>query len=347
MFLLLHSLLLSTNATTMAALPRQSRHLEPQLHKQVQNLSKRSFKRPFSRRVPIVYAPPFSLEWWWYHIRVGLAGGIAGAVGSVSLHPVDSAKTLRQANPEKYASVLIALQTLWSSKSRSMYAGVLPAALGAIPSSALYFGAYESMKSLLLMSQKNRDKDSTFASRLLLHAAAAASGNVLSSAIFVPKEFLKQQLQMGDNGLTVAQIIATHGFRGCYRGYQATLARNIPTAALRFVLYEELKWRWFTKRKADNKGHPWVLFAAGAAAGACASFVMTPLDVAKTRLSTGNCPSSMGSCLIHVVDTSGWRALYAGGGSRIFFSSAFSAVGFGTFESAKRMLGVSSRIVKE
>lgn len=293
----------------------------------------------------------FSGAWWWYHVRVGMAGGLAGAVGTTLLHPVDCAKTVRQANPQEFSSVQQALRSLITKGPFGrIYAGVIPAAVGAFPSSALYFGAYESMKSLLLVQQQRTSTvdESTFVSRLWVHAAAAASGNILSSAIFVPKEFVKQQLQY--QGGSLVTVIRTAGIRGLYRGYQATLMRNIPTAALRFVLYEELKWRLYTRPTQQEEQQPsWKLFAAGAVAGALASGLMTPVDVLKTRLVTGSCPidSTVQTCFHYVLDTSGWGALYAGAGSRMFFSGAFSAVGFGTFELAKRWLGVSSRVTEK
>jgi solute carrier family 25 S-adenosylmethionine transporter 26 len=323
----------------------------------------------------VLLTPPttsraFSVAWWSYHARVGLAGGIAGAVGTTVLHPIDYAKTLRQSNPERYISVRAALRSIVTSKAtdssmgKRLYAGVVPAAVGAIPSSALYFGAYESMKSLLLQLQEKNGDESTFVSRLWVHTAAAASGNILSSAIFVPKEFLKQQLQY-NQGSTVTQIVAKYGVRGLYRGYQATLMRNIPTAALRFVVYEELKWIWYTRpnmkrqkqstssSSSSSSSAPrlqdrWKLFAAGYVAGSLGSGLMTPVDVLKTRLATGQCPVDGGvnACFNYVLDTAGWSALYAGAGSRMFFSGAFSAIGFGTFEVAKQWLGVSSRTTK-
>jgi hypothetical protein len=39
----------------------------------------------------------------------------------------------------------------------------------------------------------------------------------------------------------VSSILQQEGLRGLYRGYRATLLRNIPSAVLRFALYEELK----------------------------------------------------------------------------------------------------------
>lgn len=276
--------------------------------------------------------------------RVGLAGGIAGAVGTFCLFPIDAAKTLRQSDPTRYASVRQALTMLLSDPLRGWpraYAGVWAATLGAIPSSALYFGAYESMKRVIRRASSIDDEDSTVGQRLAAHALAAASGNVLSSAVFVPKELIKQQMQYSGTsiGRTCVTIVGESGLKGLYRGYQATLMRNIPSAMLRFVLYEELK------RSAQHGDNPkqtfsWKLFASGAVAGALASGFMTPVDVIKTRLSTGTCPVDVRSCLWHVVKEQGWSGLYAGAGSRMAVSGAFSAIGLGSFEAAKGWLGV-------
>ena len=57
--------------------------------------------------------------------------------------------------------------------------------LGSIPSSAIYFGCYESAKRYL------NEKFHTKMSRPLIHMCAAASGNIMSSFVFVPKDVLK------------------------------------------------------------------------------------------------------------------------------------------------------------
>ena len=79
-----------------------------------------------------------------------------------------------------------------------------------------------------------------------------------------------------------------------------------------------------------------------AAAGVLASGVMTPVDVLKTRLATGTCPVDVRSCFLWVIKEEGIAGLYSGAGSRMIFSGAFSAIGFGTFEWAKGVLGVST-----
>ena len=76
-------------------------------------------------------------------IRSALAGGIAGSFTNSFLHPLDTAKVLRQRNPTQYRSTISAL--LSTAPSR-LYFGFVPAAVGAFPSSALYFGTYETVK---------------------------------------------------------------------------------------------------------------------------------------------------------------------------------------------------------
>ena len=83
-------------------------------------------------------------------------------------------------------------------------------------------------------------------------------------------------------------------------------------------------------------------FLAGAVAGSTSSFVMTPVDVVKKRLATGSCPLGVKNCMVHVVKEVGWKGLYAGAGSRVLWSGAFSAIGFGTFEIVKGYLGVAN-----
>lgn len=312
-------------------------------------------------------APP--LEPLSYYLRIALAGGLAGATGSAVLYPIDSAKTLRQSNPKAYRSVKDALCTMLRSKHalQRVYRGIGPAALGAIPSSALYFGAYESSKvALQRWVSKHPSSHSHshsqlgehgYRTRMVVHGLAAASGNVLSSFVFVPKEVIKQQLQIRSSGggfRAIGNIVRDKGISGLYAGYGATLLRNIPSATIRFVLYEELKRKWASSSSSsssslgdgssssNDKLRAAGTFLAGAVAGSTSSFVMTPIDVVKTRMATGSCPLGVRSCMLHVIQETGWKGLYAGAGSRVLWSGAFSAIGFGTFELVKGCLGVSA-----
>ena len=90
--------------------------------------------------------------------------------------------------------------------ARALYRGATGATIGAVPSSALYFGGYEFAKSRLTAIAmgarteegkvlKNYSEIQSPFLRLAVHSVSALTGNLLSSLIYVPKEVIKQRLQ--------------------------------------------------------------------------------------------------------------------------------------------------------
>jgi len=79
----------------------------------------------------------------------GFAGGLAGSSVSFLLHPLDTLKTMQQANTGgNFKGFLEAGAAVVKEKGfyRGLYAGARTAAFGSFFSSALYFATYESMK---------------------------------------------------------------------------------------------------------------------------------------------------------------------------------------------------------
>lgn len=127
-----------------------------------------------------------------------------------------------------------------------MYTGVPTAVVGAMPSSALYFGTYEAVKTRLMRVAADKFPAAASpttsgggeggdgegdggsegvhpAARAGAHAVAAACGNAASSLIFVPKEYVKQTLQVGVfvrlcwRVVTVSVVLVSqHGRRRCW-----------------------------------------------------------------------------------------------------------------------------------
>ena len=172
-------------------------------------------------------------------LKLSLAGGLAGGAATLILYPIDSVKCLCQTTK---LSPLQAVRAVFGDL-RSLYSGVLPAALGAVPSSALYFGSYEYCKQFL-SSHCSLYKP-------LQHMLAAASGNLMSSAVFVPKDVLKHKIQAIRQGTLqvpgfsrfenvdlmklARHIYSKSGLKGFYPSYRATLMKNIPSAVIRFT----------------------------------------------------------------------------------------------------------------
>jgi len=296
-------------------------------------------------------------------MRLALAGALAGAFTTGILHPIDTAKTLRQTNPEVFKSTMSCLKMIIRNQGFfALYAGIGPALLGAMPSSALYFGTYESVKQMLqefcdchLEAVAPFEVFSKFCrARGLRHSFSAACGNAASSIIFVPKEFLKQSMQACQVETKICRpldilvdTVRTQGLGGLYTGYLATLSRNIPSAMLRFSIYEEFR-RILASSSSSTNGEevsPTAFFLAGALAGVLSSAITTPLDVVKTKVATGRISRSLSlwSGLLQIAQTEGISGLYAGVQPRILMSGLFTALGFGSFEAFKKVLDCSQQ----
>lgn len=309
--------------------------------------------------------------------RLAAAGGVAGAFTNCLLFPLDTVKTLRQSDPARFPGALPAAASVLRRQGlRGLYAGLSPALVGSALSSALYFGTYEFVRRRLNRSGDASGRVSLFASpvrRIPGNALAAAAGNVASSVLFVPKEVVKQRMQAGvSSGQFLGAalgLIRADGVQGLYRGYKATLLRNIPSTMLRFVLYEEAKLLMqrrgalfardeksveHTEGKrarvasdaspqASRKLTNVELVGAGAISGAIASAMTTPMDVIKTTFATGKARPGVGimGAAKDIVRTRGVGGLYVGIRPRVMWSALFAAIGFSSYEMCKNWFAPS------
>ncbi|CAN0432074.1 unnamed protein product, partial [Pylaiella littoralis] len=90
-------------------------------------------------------------------LKMAVAGALAGAIATAALFPIDTAKTLRQANPKAFKGTRDALGHICRTRGPlAIYTGIPTAVVGAMPSSALYFGTYEAVKTRLMRVAANK-----------------------------------------------------------------------------------------------------------------------------------------------------------------------------------------------
>jgi len=79
-------------------------------------------------------------------------------------------------------------------------------------------------------------------------------------------------------------LIATKGITGLYKGYSATLLRDVTFSVVYFPLFARINA--LGPRKKDGSGEAvfYHSLLSGLAAGAFAAWIVTPCDVVKTRL---------------------------------------------------------------
>jgi len=225
---------------------------------------------------------------------------------------------------------------------------------GGTPGTVLYLTSYDLLKRKLPDSPLGH-----FASGILAEAVACV--------VYVPVDVVKERLQVQSvhrRGLgaarrphtytgsldAVRKIIAAEGLKGIYRGYGATLLSYGPFSAFYFAFYEQLKRGFQQQQQQQQQQLPFgqiVLSAAGA--GSLASWITSPLDMAKLRLqvqrgrgsgnNNNNNTTKIYRNIVHgvgeIYKEGGVRGLWKGAGARVLFHAPSTAITMTVFEVCK------------
>lgn len=184
---------------------------------------------------------------------------------------------------------------------------------------ALFFLSYECLKRLFGDNYENP---------LTLSVSSSAS-EIVACTVRVPVEVIKQRMQVGIykdmNVFTVFnKILRTEGPFGLYKGFAATIQREIPFSAIQFPIYETLK----TKYAGDDSGK---MAVCGSISGGTTAFLTTPLDVLKTRTMLLRRQDERPS-LKTIWKEGGIKSLFAGAIPRVLWVSIGGFVFFGVYE---------------
>lgn len=285
-------------------------------------------------------------------LQLAAAGSLATVLGDTGMHPVDCVKTLQQSALGLDMSVAQAVEHLWTTAGASgFYHGLLTYVLSDAVGGALKFAIWEAWK------QQTEDWEHKTAA-LWMGAALAFVG---SSAVTVPGEFLKQQLQMSyyeNVGQAMSDVFATSGLAGFFVGYEGVFYRDIPYTMLELGLYEVLKARIsefraqsspssssFNRGEGNADEEPplanWEEIMAAAITGGTAALLTTPLDTIKTKMMVDpdwGVGSSFVECLVSTVQQHGWQAIFAGVVARIAWIMPFTAMYLPLYDYFKRRL---------
>ena len=182
--------------------------------------------QPSRRQSDVVAAKPSKASWKSQMLfkEQLIAGSAARGVAQTCLHPIDVVRTRLQAKGVK------------PNFSPGTFAkGVAPQFFLAFPAGAMQFAAYEWAKARF--------------EELKVKGAAAevscgAIGALAASIIRVPQEVIKQRCQADiypNAAKGVQMLLAAEGPKGFYKGYTATISRDVPWNALSFMFFAQAK----------------------------------------------------------------------------------------------------------
>lgn len=228
----------------------------------------------------------------------------------------------------------------------SLWRGLSPSLVMAVPVNVIYFAMYEWLRERLLASSSGPVE-----AMAPLLAGAAARG--IAATVVSPVELVKTRMMShsGPGALVavlgdVAQLAVREGPRGLWRGLAPTLWRDVPFSGLYWLGYEALKVRLAPliggMVTPGGRPDPWsqaaLSFACGSGSGAVAALLTTPFDVAKTqRQLTGASGGRVHTTqvLTDLVRQGGWRALFRGVTPRVLRTAPACGIMIGAYELGK------------
>lgn len=317
-----------------------------------------------------------------------LGSATAGIVGRIVTHPLDTAKarlqSLSGASYRGPADVLV--KTFRSEGIRGLYRGFPTVIAGGTPGTIIYLCGYDIFKDRLSSAlspfnatKNSKDNEESF----VVHFTAGILAETVACLIYVPVDVIKERLQIQYKTDAVqykggwdalVKITKTEGPMGIYKGYGATLASFGPFSALYFMFYEQFKSlsKSYIQRNqtittstvnettTTTKLPLSFTIVSSASAGAIASFLTSPLDMAKLRLqvqrgaeSSSSSPSSLSSkvstasaktnpsyrgmsdVLAHSYRSDGIPGLFRGAGARVLHFVPLTTVIMTSYETCR------------
>lgn len=194
----------------------------------------------------------------------------------------------------------------------TLWRGLSPTLVMAVPANIIYFTGYEWLRSSKASPVNKITRDE------YAPLVAGASARTIAAAAIGPIELFKTRLQASPGTTTtnhlantftgVRQMVAEHGYRSLWRGFNLTLWRDVPFSGMYWFGYETIRGK-LTDMREERQGRPLTRessssktrartrsqsreghaatfmdsFTAGAISGAFASTVTMPFDVGKTR----------------------------------------------------------------
>lgn len=273
-------------------------------------------------------------------LKSALAGGLASALSTSLLHPVDTIKTRVQASTLSFPEIISKLPQIGV---QGLYRGSIPAILGQFSSHGLRTGIFEASKLVLINVAPTLPE-------LQVQSMASFCSTILGTAVRIPCEVLKQRLQAGifDNvGEAIVGTFHQDGVKGFFRGTGATLCREVPFYVAGMCLYAESKKA--AQSLLNRELEAWETIAVGALSGGLAAVVTTPFDVMKTRMMTApqGLPVSMQAVAFTILRQEGPLGLFKGAVPRFFWIAPLGAMNFAGYELAKKAMDKSEQAAAE
>jgi len=215
----------------------------------------------------------------------------------------------------------------------SLWSGLSPTLVLAVPTTVIYFTTYEYLKLKLVQTITQRQAEN------YMTAISLASGGLartLACVIVNPLELIRTKMQsqkmaFGEVRKALEITVKSEGKVGLWKGVSASLMRDVPFSAIYWPCYEYLRPSEYNFSQ---------ICVAGAVAGSVASAATNPMDVIKTRiqiqLGENGVKMSNSQVVQEIIQSHGIKGLWAGLTPRLLKVAPACAIMISSYEYCKR-----------
>lgn len=207
------------------------------------------------------------------HICYCLNGAVTGHI-----HGPDGSTSIPKRARHFKGTVDAFVKISRSEGIRSLWSGLPPTLLMAIPATVVYFTAYDRLRADLWSWYGSPEQP------LWIPALCAAAARCIAATTISPLEMVRTKMQSKklsypEVAQAISQLVRHGGVLSLWRGLAPTLLRDVPFSSIYWVSYE------FMKQQMNQQHQPTLRFSliAGAISGSLAAVSTLPFDVAKTH----------------------------------------------------------------
>uniref|UniRef100_A0A8D8WPA8 Solute carrier family 25 member 40 n=1 Tax=Cacopsylla melanoneura TaxID=428564 RepID=A0A8D8WPA8_9HEMI len=230
----------------------------------------------------------------------------------------------------------------------SLWSGLGPTLLLALPATVAYFVTYEQLRVKLkdLFSPGLHDQP------VWIPLIAGSVARIGAVTLVSPLELVRTKMQSEKMSYfemkqALRSLIQYHGVTGLWKGLMPTLLRDVPFSGIYWVTYEQLKADYIRRHQYTKQPSLVHNFLFGSLAGGLAAFVTTPFDIVKTlrqiqvaeneiMRSPPTRSQSTRRILNQLLADKGYRALFTGLAPRLIKVAPSCAIMITSYEMGKR-----------
>ena len=291
-----------------------------------------------------------------YYGKCMIGGIFACGLTHMVVTPLDVVKCRRQVDPKMYKSLGEGLSTIKATKglgSQGLFLGWQPTLIGYSAQGFGKFGFYEIFKDVY----KNMLGEKAAQYQTVGFMVSSACAEVIADCLLCPFESIKVRMQTAKEGTFpttlskgYAEIKATEGTNGLYKGLVPLMMRQVPYTMVKFGAFEntvKFCYRNIWKKPKNEYSKATQLsitFLSGYFAGIFCAIVSHPADTMVSKINgfKADVPVSTGVIVKKIYAEIGFAGLWNGLGTRILMVGTLTGLQWWIYDSFKTMVGLQT-----